>query len=835
MAKSPRKVASAKQRPPKVHAGAKAPSVGGKNFRAYNLPANYGRRFSIADSSSSESEGSKTRQKRAGSASDSDSSLTAVSDNEEASRKGSFLLANDTRQKRTLAKKKTYSAKKRHPKKTVSWSQWAEEAVELASDDDDDEEEQDIGLGGIYSMMNQLHNSTDDSEDDDDDDEDDEQEFLSSDDSDIDFVQLQAERKARSMKLLRAMKGLPRPQEADEDSGLDVALSEQSTPKKSSKRRRSSSVPKQKFGRRKSEVALPEDINFTFEFGDLNKGGSAIADDDEEDETTPLRLAGGSLEPSEEDIGEEINGEDGGVEVEFDFETPLLEVPKIRDDELNLDEDYEFDDNELLATLQHDNDIDDFTTRSEVPRTRTSSVGSFNDDEENDPFLKEEEKFLVNEFENNGFDDDFTGNDGFSVAEEDRTNLIDSFHSASGHETQPVVQYASSVDSKSDDDDDEDETSEDDYDDDYDDFIDFSMPFMEKSNTPSDDDRKKPPKKSARKHHKGTLAINSDDDDDLYLWNYFFSSDNESQDELGLGQYDMEEQMMLERLFEQQMEDKRPGKRARHFRKKLVSVPQVSFSPEDGYDSGESTDVDLTLPETSKTSKVGSKLAKEVLSSKTADYRPPVLGTWVAVESRPFSIIDGLSTRTLNSANRHLEARLRPRKSVVGSYANSDDLALGLDELLNISELDNDDENDVRIWRDFNNRKKQVPLGAFRNKSILHNPGLHTDEIPVNYNHTSRLNNEFNQRRYLLTNHTSGRRGSIKSEKKGAPGNRKPSISESSDQPKSKFKRRKASIVEAVSEGFRPTKSGLFSENALADVEEVLGDDNDIMALIKGL
>lgn len=801
--------------------------MGGKNFRAYNLPANYGRRFSIADSTSSESEkGSRTRQKRTGSSSDSDSSLTAVSDDDEASRKGSFLLANVAAQKRTLSKKKTSSvSKKRHPKKTVSWGQWAEEAVDLGSEDEEDEEDEDeIGIGEIYSMMNQLHNSSDDSEEEEDDDDD--QEFLSSDDSDIDFVQLQAERKARSMKLLRAMKGLPRPQE-EEESELERAVSEQSTPKKAAKRRRSSSFPKQKFGRRKSEVALPEDINFTFDFGDL-KGGSAIMDDDDDDQDS-LRLAGGSLEASEEDIGEEINGENAALNVDFDFETPLLEVPKIRDDEINLDEDYEFDDNELLATLQHDNDIDDFTTRAPAPRTRNSSVGSFNDDEENDPFLKEEEKFLVNEFENNGFDDDFGG------VEEDRSNLLDSFHSASGHETQPVVQYASSVDSKSDNDEEDDDGSEDDYDDDYDDFMDFSMPFVEKSQTPSDEENKNTPKKSARKHHKGSLALNSDDDDDLYLWNYFFSSDNESPGELGLGQYDMEEQMMLEQLFEQQKEDKRPGKKAKNARKKLGIAPQASFSPEDGYESGESTDVDLTLPETSKKSKFGSKLAKEVLSSKTADYRPPVLGTWVAVESHPFSIIDGLSTRTLNSANRYLEGRLRPRKSVVASYHNSDDLALGLDELLNISELDNDDENDVRIWRDFNNRKKQVPLGAFRNKSILHNPGLHTDEIPVNYNHTSRLNNEFNQRRYLLISHGSGRRGSVKSEKKAPAGNRGPSTGESGQPAKAKFKRRRASIAEAVSEGLRPTKSGLFSENALADVEEVLGDDNDIMALIEGL
>ncbi|ODV78661.1 uncharacterized protein CANTADRAFT_40740, partial [Suhomyces tanzawaensis NRRL Y-17324] len=239
---------------------------------------------------------------------------------------------------------------------------------------------------------------------------------------------------------------------------------------------------------------------------------------------------------------------------------------------------------------------------------------------------------------------------------------------------------------------------------------------------------------------------------------------------------------------------------------------------ENDYDSGESTDVDLSLPKSSNKSKLGSKMAKEVLSSKTADYRPPVLGTWVAIDSKPFGIIDGLSTRTLNS--KQLEPRSKPKKLPGVSVANAgtgttSDLALGLDELLNISELDDDDENDVRIWRDFNNQKNLVPLGAFRNKSVLQNSIIHAENVTSHYNHTSKSNNDFNKRRRNSSTSSYGS-GTIKKEN-------------------SKLKRRKASIVEAVSEGFRPTKSGLFSEHALADVEEVLGDDNELMALIKGL
>ena len=135
---------------------------------------------------------------------------------------------------------------------------------------------------------------------------------------------------------------------------------------------------------------------------------------------------------------------------------------------------------------------------------------------------------------------------------------------------------------------------------------------------------------------------------------------------------------------------------------------------------------------------------------KTADYRPPKLGSWVTVDCKPFGVIDGLSTRTLQ-LNKSQEPRsaaqsgtshstsivnssngsglglpttsiasslaANPRKSIVVGPTNvpslmisSDDLALGLDELLNVSELDNDDENDVKIWRDFNNNQNKKKI-----------------------------------------------------------------------------------------------------------------------------
>ena len=46
--------------------------------------------------------------------------------------------------------------------------------------------------------------------------------------------------------------------------------------------------------------------------------------------------------------------------LEFEFDHHLIEVPKINEEELNSDEDYEIDDNELLATLQAENDAEEF-------------------------------------------------------------------------------------------------------------------------------------------------------------------------------------------------------------------------------------------------------------------------------------------------------------------------------------------------------------------------------------------------------------------------------------------------------------------------------------------
>lgn len=902
MAKSPRKSANGAAKTVShipSHSKGSRPRIGGKNFKVLNKQYNPTRRFSIVSTSSSDSDSN--QNKRYNSDSD-DSSLTAVSDGGNRASKSVSSFANyesnkSTASKRNRASRKTTSkakktyAKKRIPKKTVDWDPKIYQNYESS-----DSSEEEIDLGNLYSMMENPKNSKQsnryyDNDDNDDsnseeedeeedaeeveDEEEEENDFSSSDDSDVDFVKLQAERKAKSMKNVKAMKRVPRdrnlePKYSSSEESEDEVIE---PPKPKPKARRSSSVSKAKFGRRRSDAVLPEDINFTFEFDDMNKFDSNAIIDEED---ISLEADSDNLNDNqEEDIGEEVYfsdtelklpnpaEKDGENSFNFDFD---IQVPRINEDEINSDDDYEIDDNELLATLQADNDLDEFVGGNmNNSHVRNSSIGSYGDEEENDPFLQEEEKFLVNEFENNGFDDD----DHIDIEDiewsdsSNRNDLIKSFNNMTGDAKKQVVQYASDgsrsgSELESD--------SNEDEEDDYIDLINFNVPLFDDneipkkkytSNNTSDDrvdsSQSKKKKKSKNGVRKGILTSEDDDEDDSYLWNYFFSSDNgnssgeeQENEEAQDGSFD---QLLMEELFNEMDKEESMKKRSRSVSKKKMNLgvdDEIGYEDEEqDYNSGESTDVDLSLPVSATKNNSGSKMAKEVLSSKTADYRPPVLGTWVTIDSQPFGIIDGLSTRTLSKADN----KSKPRKSVVLPHnVTSDDLALGLDELLNISELDDADENEIKIWRDFSNQKKRVPLGAFRNKSILQHTPVEPDNFTSRYSYTSKSNNDLNRRRFSMSGHPTApppRRNSLKSNgiKKPAKLARRNSsvtlpnienITPGQTIP-SKLKRRRASIVEAVSEGYRPTKSGLFSENALADVEEVLGEDTDLMALIKSL
>ena len=236
MAKSPKKSGAKSRGTSRLQAqfNKAVPSkVGGKKIKAYkkNFIKPPQRRFSIADTSSSasnsESENEGTynyyETKNFNSGSDSDSSLTAVTDNDEAeaSRKGSVFFESadneelykmakrspkkskqtnnkNTYQSTKSAKKSNNVAKKRTPKKTVNWNQWDNEnAISDGSESSTDEAQ--VGLGGLYSLMNHQKQPQSESDDSDSESDEEEHDYSSSDDSDIDFVKLQAERKAKSV------------------------------------------------------------------------------------------------------------------------------------------------------------------------------------------------------------------------------------------------------------------------------------------------------------------------------------------------------------------------------------------------------------------------------------------------------------------------------------------------------------------------------------------------------------------------------------------------------------------------------------------------------------
>ncbi|KAK6461563.1 transcription factor CRF1-domain-containing protein [Scheffersomyces coipomensis] len=884
-------------------------SVGGKNFKSYknqyyknghnNSIKN--RRFSIAESSSSDSDKiyDNATVYEVESISDSESSLTAVSDdgNNTTSKQNQFTSAKYN--KKTKSGIKGVSNKKKSSKKSINWD-WNQN----------------------------INDNSDDSEDDDDDDDDEEDLFSSSDDeSDVDFIKLQAQKKVKSLQAARAMKALKAKQipvtttnvddgsdidsELESESEVDIsditALAQQKPTTKKQQindnhnNNNNNNNNKAKFGRRRSDAVIPDGINFTFEFDDFEKKDNSdnendedhdIDDDndDEDMESTTTSNVDEKFEIQEEDIGEEIDIDTEGnipnnadvidkvTDFNFDFDNQLIQVPKIKESELSSDDDYEIDDNELLATLQADNDLEEFTNSGVEKQTkfrRSSSADSVGDDEENDPFLKEEEKFLVNEFETNGFDEEEEeiGIEDYNFSDSsNRKTLINSFKAIDTHgDSTHVLQYESSIDSGS-----ESEVEDDDEDDGYEDLIDFNAPFFThnkpqhnnnnnnhhtddasiKSQTNSevsDIKDKKDKHKHKHKHKTKPSAMNSDEDDDTYLWNYFFSSDDGgSSDEEDNDGYVEDDDDKIADEISKSMDTKTSNRRMtltaalNNNRRKSVA-PNLEFSDrsniDDGYESGESTDEDLNLPTSTNKTKVGSQKAKEVLSSKTADYRPPILGTWVALDSKPFGIIDGLSTRILQtgSINKAFEIKSKARRSIVAAHNDVSDDAMGLDELLNVSELDNDDENDIKIWRDFNSQKKKVPLGAFRNKSILQNALVHPENVTSHYqtSKSSYTNNNKHRKPSVpkVSSHvnkpsSSSRKSSVVAVSVAAiPASAIPASSSLS----TKQKRRRASIVEAVSEGFRSTKSGLFNETALSNVEEMLGDDNDLMALIKGL
>ena len=151
----------------------------------------------------------------------------------------------------------------------------------------------------------------------------------------------------------------------------------------------------------------------------------------------------------------------------------------------------------------------------------------------------------------------------------------------------------------------------------------------------------------------------------------------------------------------------------------------ISASTDNVVDNGNETDEDVNLPK--KSGKIlGSKHAKEILSSSKDQFRAPKLGTFIT--KKPYSVIDGFTTRFLqplvgnHSVMQKAAAINKPDTGESSGIVNSNNLAL--DELINISEFDEDYSN-VELKEDFDDffGDKRIPLTAFRNKGLINNNG----------------------------------------------------------------------------------------------------------------
>lgn len=194
------------------------------------------------------------------------------------------------------------------------------------------------------------------------------------------------------------------------------------------------------------------------------------------------------------------------------------------------------------------------------------------------------------------------------------------------------------------------------------------------------------------------------------------------------------------------------------------------------YVDDESTDEDDNLPPPSSRSKnIGSK-AKEIVSANVVGLRPPKLGTW-ETDNKPFSIIDGLSTKSLYALiqeHQQLHEQSLKTQNSESRDLNNQENTLGeeltLNELLNMSELEDDEEMDSTPHQsslaasDWYNKPK-VPLSAFRNKGINISddhefmlPSLSTKKVPIGYVGSERTRKKIDKMKELQRQRTEKKR-----------------------------------------------------------------------------
>ncbi|CEP62005.1 Ifh1p LALA0_S04e05556g [Lachancea lanzarotensis] len=263
-----------------------------------------------------------------------------------------------------------------------------------------------------------------------------------------------------------------------------------------------------------------------------------------------------------------------------------------------------------------------------------------------------------------------------------------------------------------------------------------------------------------------------DDDevDDASMSNVFIDIDDLDPDSFYF-QYDSSEDEIMD--FDAQRDQKAESG-------KISEPDDKNYVETVVYIDGESTDEDETLPPPdTRNKKIGSK-AKEVVSANVVGLKPPKLGTW-ETDDKPFSIIDGLSTKSLypllqeqQLLGQHVVQQQPMSASELSAAGEKEELTLN--ELLNMSELDDEDEasgtanNEVAAseWYD----KPKVPLSAFRNKGVdvSHDeeymlPVFSARKVPIGYVGSERTRRKIDRMK-LIQKKKSEERRKLKKKKK---------------------------------------------------------------------
>lgn len=620
----------------------------------------------------------------------------------------------------------------------------------------------------------------------------------SSDDENVDFVQLTKQRRMKAMKAVKSLKKQmsasmsPNNSRSGSPEAEKGVLMEQEEPELDddlvdavieSEERKMRDLNDDGFTPNTSNVNDYSDADLNDDLEDIDFGFSFDDDDDDNDEEDSanrrqkgkknLKKKNAPQEDSknvleklrDEDIGEVVSVDDSELKNTLKSTSSkddniihnkhdLIDVPKLDEKEINSDADYEFDNDDLIQTLMKDNDDlelqnmdnsddDDFDylianqhninkdAVNQSNNTKDLTMDSSLNNADSAYLMKEETQAMLDDFERTPKLSDFKNrrssmfvhqaynNDNQPDLDDLDLDLLNNFEQFLPK--QQAMRRRSSIlnqtilSSSSDDEDD---------DDDHGDGRTIDVDSINKHSKSSRKLQKKGHKSTSGRSmsgNKGTHARNirsmlgiSNADSNFtskFSSNAIVDSDDDSK--------------LLEYIFEEsESDDVNNSQNASRFSKNNHG---------NSYD-GDETDEDESIPKKS-TKNIGSKHAKEILSSNKDQFRAPKLGTFIT--SKPYSIIDGFTTRFLHPLHGN-QSMMQKAAALSSTSANQNNnpatnsaasYNIALDELLNISEFDEESNVDQDEEMDPYFGDKSIPLTAFRNKT-LHGNGA--TEIPSN-------------------------------------------------------------------------------------------------------